>query len=73
MRSSWLAILCACLAAAGELPIHREGAYWVQTETLTLPLGSQARLRVRTRGPIELRGGVAGPTKNHPETEGSRA
>ena len=48
--------LAASVAVAGEPAIHREGAYWVLTLQGSEPSVSATRLRIRTRGPVQVTG-----------------
>ena len=47
----------AFIAYAQEAPIRREGAYWVQVLTGSIPLPAGSKLKVETRGPITVQGG----------------
>jgi DUF4097 and DUF4098 domain-containing protein YvlB len=51
------ALSIAAVLCAQEVPLTREGAYWVRASQSTLNLPVQPRLQVVTRGSIVLRGG----------------
>ena len=44
---------------AEESKLTRDGAFWVQTLTGTVPAAPGGRLRISTRGPVTVRGAAA--------------
>lgn len=55
MRAVLLFLTAAGLCASQQL--SRDGAYWVEQVTGTVPAALTSQLRVLTRGPVTLRGG----------------
>jgi DUF4097 and DUF4098 domain-containing protein YvlB len=53
-----LAMAAAGVLAAQEVPVVREGAYWVGTIGDSFPIGPQSRLQVNTRGNVVVKRGT---------------
>lgn len=64
MRTSFqlalLSVAAASLWSQTASPVIKEGAYYVQTITNSVPVGSAARIRVRAFGNLTLHGGAPG-------------
>ncbi len=53
-------VLAAVPLSAGQVGLHREGDYWVQTSTVSEAAGDAEMLKVNTIGNVTVRGGGRG-------------
>ncbi|MGI8742022.1 MAG: hypothetical protein ACR2NN_05540 [Bryobacteraceae bacterium] len=60
LQAALLCLGAASLWAQTISPVVREGPYYVQTVTASLPIGSAVRIRVRSFGNLALHGGAPG-------------
>ena len=56
MRAQWLLIFPLALIAQSDSTLTRDRGYWVQDSTGTISASTLSRLKIDTRGAVELRG-----------------